>query len=246
MLKFNLFENGVDSLKHGIEHFIKSEYKYAILHIFHAIELLLKDALRKIHPVLIYKDIDKKVKEESLTVGFDSLIIRLENFELIQRAEIASLKKLQEYRNRIEHKEIKLDKEKAEDMLGGSLKFISKFSEEKLGVDLKDYVGKSNWEEIEEIIYSYDERLKIAKEKVDEALPMGKEALISGVEVLDCPYCGNETVVYDGESEETECFFCHEKVYIFTCDRCSTSYALMEEREEQPCDACWESIMRED
>jgi len=246
MLRFSLLENGIDSIKHGIAHFVKSDYKYAILHIFHGIELLLKESLYRIRPILIYRDIDRLIKEDSYTVGFDSLITRLENVNLIKLgAESIPLRNLQRYRNRIEHKSITLDKKSAEDILGESLKFIFKFSKEKLEINLEDHVSKSNWERIEEMIVSYDERMEKAIKEMNDIIPGDKDGLL--YHRLECPYCGNETVLYeDGGAKEAKCFFCHEPVHIFICGSCGTSYAFVDRRSEQPCDACWERIMSED
>lgn len=246
MLRFSLVENGIDSIKHGIEHFVKSDYKYAILHIFHGLELLLKESIYRTHPILIYKNIDKPVREDSHTVGFDVLVVRLENLKLIKLdTECIALRNLQIYRNRIEHKSVTLNKKTAEDMLGESLKFIFKFSMEKLNIDLKKYVGESEWKEIEEIIVSYDERMKMAIEKMNDVIPAGEDSLL--YQKLECPYCWNETVLYEPcGSNETKCFFCHEPVYIFTCESCGVPYAFAGRRSEQPCDACWERLMSND
>jgi hypothetical protein len=61
-----IFENAIDSLSIGMEFSQRessySSYKHAILTVFHAIELLLKEQLHRTNPVLIYKNIDKKVR----------------------------------------------------------------------------------------------------------------------------------------------------------------------------------------
>jgi hypothetical protein len=49
-----IFENAIDSLRIGME-FSQRESSYAI-------ELLLKEQLHRTNPVLIYKNIDKKVR----------------------------------------------------------------------------------------------------------------------------------------------------------------------------------------
>ena len=53
-----LEENAMDSLVHSIEHYLfgkrKSDWKYIILHVFHAVELFLKARLVKHDPKLIY------------------------------------------------------------------------------------------------------------------------------------------------------------------------------------------------
>src|SRR5438105_2633151 len=68
-----IYLNAVDSLRIGMEFFLKeSDYssrKHAVLTVFHAIELLLKEQLSQTNSILIYKNIDAKITEESLTVG---------------------------------------------------------------------------------------------------------------------------------------------------------------------------------
>ena len=57
-IEIGLEENALDSLKHGIEHFIrdtsKTDLKYAILHIAHSVELFIKARLSKEHFLLIF------------------------------------------------------------------------------------------------------------------------------------------------------------------------------------------------
>lgn len=57
-LVITLEDNAMDSLAHGVEHFLygkrKSDWKYVVLHVFHAIELLLKARLAKHDEKLIY------------------------------------------------------------------------------------------------------------------------------------------------------------------------------------------------
>ena len=59
-----IFQNAIDSLRIGMEFFQResgySSHKHAILTVFHAIELLLKEQLHRTNPVLIYKNIDGK------------------------------------------------------------------------------------------------------------------------------------------------------------------------------------------
>jgi hypothetical protein len=57
-LVITLEENAMDSLIHGIEHHLygkrKSDWKYIVLHVFHAVELFLKARLAKHDEKLIY------------------------------------------------------------------------------------------------------------------------------------------------------------------------------------------------
>ena len=68
-----IFENAVDSLRIGMEFFLKetsySSRKHAILTVFHAIELLVKDRLAQTNPILLYKNIDIKITDDAQTAA---------------------------------------------------------------------------------------------------------------------------------------------------------------------------------
>jgi hypothetical protein len=53
-----LEQNAMDSLVHGVEHFVNEEkptdLRYTILHVFHAVELFLKARLAKDDPLSIF------------------------------------------------------------------------------------------------------------------------------------------------------------------------------------------------
>lgn len=56
-----------------------NDLKFAIIHIFHAIELYLKVRLVKESPLLIYTYPEKQINEDAHTVQFESLLGRLGN-----------------------------------------------------------------------------------------------------------------------------------------------------------------------
>lgn len=243
MLKLNLLENGIDSIAHSIKHFAESESKHAILSLFQGIELILKESLRRKDPVLIYKD-RKPEHESSRTVGFDVLITRLKEYGLISDDKIALLEVLRIERNKIQHYKLNLGKEDAEWMLGMALKYICGFSSDKLGVKIEDYVSGADWRKIEELVFSYEERVEKAKSRMDNDRPYGKVG--SSYDELECPYCLNETILVDMNSKagEAVCYLCLQKTAILECPSCGTRYAVMREDEAEkrglPCDACFE------
>ena len=81
-----IYENAVDSLRIGMESFLKernySSRKHAILTLFHSTELLLRELLHRTHPLLIYKNIDAKITDDALTVGIKDILVRLDNLGL--------------------------------------------------------------------------------------------------------------------------------------------------------------------
>ena len=65
--KLNLFENAIDSLDEallkyeiGAHETEPAALKFAVLHMAHFMELLLKKYLSDIHPLLLFKDVFKK------------------------------------------------------------------------------------------------------------------------------------------------------------------------------------------
>jgi hypothetical protein len=103
-----IYENAIDSLQIGMEFFLRevsySSRKHAILTLFHAIELLLKERLAQTNPILIYKNIDLKITDDAQTVGVRESLARLENLRLrIPAEEKKIIENIQKVRNRIEH-----------------------------------------------------------------------------------------------------------------------------------------------
>ena len=71
------------SLRIGMEFFLKddgySSRKHAILTVFHAMELMLKERLAQTNSILIYKNIDAKITVDAMTVNVREALTRLEN-----------------------------------------------------------------------------------------------------------------------------------------------------------------------
>ena len=81
----DIFNNALDSLEFGIRVYLFGEYetahKHAILNVFHSIELFLKEKLYRIHPILIYKNIDNLINDDSLTVGLREILLKYNNVD---------------------------------------------------------------------------------------------------------------------------------------------------------------------
>lgn len=117
-LKFNLVENGIDFIRSGVEqYFLRDtprarDHKYAVLHIFAGVLLLLKERLRRAHPSLILarvEDAAKDVtKEDVKTVAFDQAVDRLKACAdvRIPSEQMATLRSAQRIRNQLEHYEV--------------------------------------------------------------------------------------------------------------------------------------------
>jgi hypothetical protein len=168
----DIYRNAVDSLKIGMEYFLKEENyssrKHAILMLFHSIELLLKEYLFRQNQILIYKNIDAKITEDSLTVSIKDILTRLDNLrDPIPTSEKAIIEKIQARRNRIEHHRYD-HKEEDGTVIAESLKFIMYFVEFWLEANLGTEIGPELLAKIQRIIFSYNEREGLAEYRLKQ------------------------------------------------------------------------------
>ncbi len=265
-----LEENALSSLIHGISHYleylevpddeepdIKKEWvngsvKFAIIHIFHSVELFLKARLAKAHPLLIYSKPEKKLDDNAYTVEFGSLLGRLNNVGVIlTKEERDDLDALRKTRNSIEHHKIKKNLDEVTSFIARATRFLIKFLEEELSISLKDEIeglgdfGPDMFKALSKAIYSYEERLKKAVEKMESCLPSvsSKDGYISH-RLAFCPSCGEETIAPDPSDKNSicMCYFCEDEFYYEYCNRCSDivlSYGPIDPDDFMPCRSCW-------
>jgi hypothetical protein len=144
-IQFTLVENALDSMERAVELLAwqdlaseGSRLKQAILFIAHATELLLKERLRRIHPSLVWDDVDKYPRLDARTVGVDKAIHRLKQIGNITLTETdtATVKSLRNTRNAIEHFHWPTSRAEANAIIGKGLSFAIQFAKDELGSDL--------------------------------------------------------------------------------------------------------------
>jgi hypothetical protein len=232
-----LFDNAIDSLKVGIRFYlyekIDTAHKHAILNIFHSIELFLKEKLYRVNPLFIYKNIDKPITDDSLTIGLEEIFARFRNMGIILKEE-SILRNLRRRRNRIEHHRFEAD-ESHFFIIGKSLKFLYYFLPEHLECSLEDIIDEKMYRNAREIILKYEERLAEAEKEVAErTTPRTKDDLCEPTESAICPECGNHTVV-TGTERGNFCFFCLKEVELVKCDWCGEYFSPQEMTDYDMC-----------
>ena len=244
-----MFDNAVDSLEHGIRMYRDETYpnahKYVILAVYQAIELSLKDALYRINPVLIYADIDKQVGDDSRTVGFKGAVARLANLGVhIAPKSTQSIERLQKRRNVIEHREYK-PSEDDRLCMADAVKVLYDFVLQYLkDEELADYVDDDLWRDLQEFILDYEKLVDEAQAQVDEltTVPPGDY----GPEAVECPICGNATLVIGGRDGSDYCFFCRRAVPMTQCCDCSEYYPAEMLEEVSRCPECMRYMGKKD
>lgn len=251
-----LEDNAYSSLEHGVEHFLAgsdSDLKFTILHIFHAVELLLKARLANEHPLLVLQKPEDDLNK-GRTVDYYTMLRRLKNVGISLTAEdTKTLEYLHTVRNRIEHYEIAGDRSDIEEYVGRAMKFLDRFVERQLDTRLKDRLSSEVYKELERALYSYEERLARLQARMDKAIPGKLEDRLNYDHII-CDECGEEAVLVPDPttSDSTvHCFECDAKFYYWTCDRCGTptltsSPPSSEDRDTDICDVCWDDILSRD
>lgn len=248
-VRYSLAENGIDSITHGIDHFLQGEkdtknYKYAILHIFHGVEMILKEKLLRINPILIYSNIDKEIKEDHHTVGFERLYIRLKNTGIeLGESDCKIIQRIQKIRNQIEHKETVIEIEDAKFIIGRSIEFLIKFMRKELKMELKKTIDTDRYKILVNMIDFYDEKVKIVEGEINHDIAGIDPKERSSVDVVFCPLCDERTVIVKECENEVTCHFCGESFLVYYCDRCSIPILLQSETETPIfCDVCKDDL----
>jgi len=210
-----IFDNAIDSLEHGIAHYlVRSEHptaiKHAILTLYHSIELFLKERLARVHPILIYRDIDKPITEDSQTVGLEQALGRLANLQIGLSADhCKTIRDLQKRRNTIEHH--KFDPSvNHEAQVGQAIQFLLEFLPEHLDVELREFIDRDE---------TYRDLLDAALSFKDRVARARKEAEATGNPVVQCPECGEDALTID-PSHVHYCYYCHTDLNVECCDNC--------------------------
>lgn len=246
-LKLNLLNNGLDFIQSGVRFFLHDEpdpvsHKYAILHLFSGLVLLLKERLRREHHSLIFKDLREAWKPNAKTVDFEEVITRLEACACVVLDERAkrTLRTAQGLRNLIEHYELTIDVRQAQAIIGDLSELAYLFLRDELGVRLEDHVEAEVWDRMQEL-QRISARLK-EEEIAEWKLRVAKYAALSDDELdalaaiepyhpkhnpdpdsfLVCPECGEETVVQTEDGDIGVCTNkdCREVCAVTSCSRC--------------------------
>jgi hypothetical protein len=152
-IEFDLLANATDSITQAIELLAwKDEpsdarrLKQAVLAVAHGVELLLKERLRRVHPVLIWENVDRFPSLSARTVTVDTALSRLVRIggltSLDDDSELIS--SLRDTRNAIEHYSWTTTKAEAERIIGQALGFALHFAKQELGHDFFGYESRKD------------------------------------------------------------------------------------------------------
>jgi hypothetical protein len=233
-----IYQNAVDSLRIGMEFFLKgdgySSRKHAILTVFHAMELMLKERLAQTNPILIYKNIDTKITADAMTVSVREALTRLENLGLgIPDEEKKTIENIQRVRNRIEHHRYDLNENEDDAIIASSLKFILYFVEFVFERKLDGHIDSNILRDINHRVFEYNERQGLAEHRFNEWAHMewpdwDEEKSDLPEEfggALPCPECRQDWLVI-GWHDKPVCFCCNTTIDANVCGDCGQTFLI--------------------
>jgi hypothetical protein len=145
--------------------------KQAVISIAHGVELLLKERLRKVHPSLIWENVDKFPNENARTVSADHALSRLIKIGGLQIEEddLKLIKTLGSIRNAIIHFGWKANKKEVYVIVGSALGFSVNFAKLELDWSFFGYHTKDD-DTFEKLLKSNSEFNKAFSSKVNKGL----------------------------------------------------------------------------
>lgn len=152
-IEFDLLGNAVDSIQRAIDLLAWRDepddarrLKQAVLSIAHGVELLLKERIRRVHPVLVWENVDKFPNLSARTVTVDTALRRLNKIGglRIDEADSELIRSLRDTRNAIEHYSWATTKAEAEQIVGRSLGFALHFAKNELDHDFFGYHARKD------------------------------------------------------------------------------------------------------
>jgi hypothetical protein len=212
-LKLSLLDNARDFLREAAKYSNATsprDWKYAPLHLWSALELLLKAILQTEHWSLLFEDInrasEKNLREGNFqTVRFDTAVQRIRGIAGISFGDhdLRYLKQLRDLRNRIIHSAVHLNVEQAKSVVARGISVFLTFEQQLL----QEEPDKAFEFEINQSLHDF-------QEYIDTRLRDIKPEL----ETYDrphqwfrtCPNCTQDTLIFS--ANHAICLFCGSEV----------------------------------
>jgi ribosomal protein L37E len=218
-LRLSLWENSKTFLEEAISKALIAEsaplaWKFAILALVQAIELAIKERLRREHGVLVFANVDKPKR----TVSFDLGVSRLQGIAKIdlEPGDLSALNRAKEWRDAIVHADVDVRVERLKPVFARLLGFYAAFSQRHLAEEIYSFLSGDQLREAlslkayaDELVRRAESRLldeKIDRHWVWRCRGCGLETFVVQDDICTCYVCGYGDPV-------VECKDCRELTY---------------------------------
>ena len=187
------------------------KWSFAILHAVTAAELVLKERLARIHPSLIFRNIDARSFRGEQTISLNKLPQRLSNLGVqVDPKEAELIATFAEWRNQIVHHMPSFDEKAADRQLPRLLDFLAVFLRRELGTPLEDFLPKSLYRTALALLREWGRVVQNARAQAE-----AEGSVLSKT----CPDCGTAGVLCLREEKRVICHLCASQQYRY--DRCT-------------------------
>ncbi len=209
--KLDLINNSISYFREAlakaqVEDAGTDQWKFAIINVAQAMELAMKEFLRRIHPAFIYESVDKRER----TVNVRTALNRMTDTEIgkltISEAERKKIEKAFELRNELTHFEFNHEHDHIELKFAEIFSFLIFFYRRYLGIGTSEFIDDEQYGRVLGLVKARQELLARAKEYA---------AAAEGDRWI-CPQCDEATFVVD----EEQCSFCQHKEEVIHCENC--------------------------
>lgn len=209
-----IFDSAKEFLTQALRDYEANKLNFAIVHAMIAVELVLKERLRQIHPTLIFENIDSKNINQSKTVAMADIPRRLINLDVqLEPNDIEMIHLLRKWRNDVVHHMPDFDLNTAKRKLTRLFDFIASFCRHEFKLPLKDFIPAELFKLANELLDDWQVDVKKAQEKAKEAGPL--------VEQLACLDCGAIGTLSLNPMDDVHCHLCGSDRYcFFHCTEC--------------------------
>ncbi|WP_251555057.1 hypothetical protein [Neobacillus muris] len=228
-IELKMIDNGLDFILRSFNDLENNELKYTALHLYSGVLLILKERLYNVDEKLIFENTNK-YNRNSLrngnfqSVKYETLLSRLKEANIIIQNEFkAELDWLRSERNKMEHFHVNIRIEALKSHIVNILIHLVPFIKNEL---VYNYFLDEDDEKLQfiiEYLHKYNGYIK-AKLKSIEQQEHLKIQMIDG---LQCPYCSNDTIIIEGDSE-AYCYFCETRFTDFEVEYINENYNLHE------------------
>lgn len=215
-IHLSLLENSHAFLKEAVSKALAAttdirHWQFAIMNLVQSLELGLKAALKAIHPILVYEDVDNPKN----TVNLMGALRRLESPKIggvtFSEEDKRKIQHAIRVRNEVTHSDFSLTGEYAAAKFFEVFAFVSEFQRQHLNTRLSDIIPEPELGQLFEIRQLIEElvlraKARITEEKIAETL------------VWACPNCGQDTFVIEGGADI--CYACSHSEAVVECPYC--------------------------
>ncbi|OFW35031.1 MAG: hypothetical protein A3F70_18135 [Acidobacteria bacterium RIFCSPLOWO2_12_FULL_67_14] len=210
-----MWENSKTFLEEAISKAVLAEgssiaWKFAVLALVQALELAVKERLRREHAILVFASVDNPKR----TVSFDLGIARLQKIAKVDLDphDLSALDRAKEWRDAIVHSDIDVRVDQLKPVFARLLGFYASFARRHLDEDIYSILSGAQLQEALSVRDYADELMRRAEQRL-------RDESVDPRWVWSCRGCGFEAFVV--QDDIWTCYLCGFREALVNCDSCN-------------------------